>query len=385
MGNYGVGADKRMIYLDNAATTRPNEDVLDVMIETARAFYGNPSSLYHIGGEAERRLESSRRIIAKALGAAPEEFYFTATGTEANNIAVLGAARARKNFGDEVVITGYEHPSVFETAMSLKSEGFRVHTVNPGRDGRVDAGALLALVSKKTALVAAMSVNNETGATTDVATLAEAVKKINPRTAVHCDHVQGFLKTGLMPGKTAIDTAAVSGHKLHAPKGVGGLYVRKGFNIRPVLFGGGQEGGLRSGTENLPSAAAFAKAVESYPAETARKTAKALNARLRERLAAMAGVRVNSPDDALPFILNFSVPGLLAQPLLNFLDERGVMVSSGSACSKGLESRTLTAMGLHKNEIDTALRVSFSGENTAGDVDRLAELLDEAKHTLVRA
>lgn len=373
------------IYFDNAATTKVSESVIKVVNETLKQTWGNPSSLYKKGYEAHKLLEQSRKTVAGALGCLPDEVVFTASGTEANNIALLGAARARKNFGSEVVITGYEHPSVYETAKSLEDEGFFVIVVNPGIDGAIDIGELLSKINKKTALVAAMQVNNETGATLDAAALAKRIKNINARTAVHCDCVQGFLKYPIKLSSTTIDTAAVSGHKLHAPKGIGALYVRKGFNIKPVVHGGGQENGLRSGTENVAYAAAFAEAVRQFDTAKNRENVETLNGRLRRKLSMVEGVEINSPNDASVYILNFSVLGFRSETMLHWLDDNGILLSSGSACSKGNTSRTLLSMGLDSARIDSSLRVSFSDENTGADVDKLVNLIVDLKKTLIQS
>ena len=372
-----------MIYLDNAATTMPDEQVLSVMSEVAAEYWGNPSSLYRLGFNATKRLEQSRKTVADAFGCQLQELYFTASGTESNNIAVLGAARARKNFGEEIVVSGYEHPSVFDTVNSLADEGFNVVVISPNKGGIIEVGDIVSRVQKKTALVAVMSVNNETGAEINVADLAKRVKEKNIRTAVHCDHVQGFMKSRQMLAGTLVDTASISAHKLHGPKGIGALYIRKGFNIKPVLHGGGQERGLRSGTENVAFAAAFAKALQCFDAKSVRKNAMHLNKMLRERLLAIDGVKIHSAGSALPFILNFSVLGFRSETMLHFLDEHGVLVSSGSACSKGGESRTLRSMSLSNSEIDSALRVSFSKHSTVEDVGQLVSLIQKLKRQLV--
>jgi len=239
-----------MIYLDNAATTKVCEQSIAAADRAMRELWGNPSSLYNMGFEAKKALDRARRTIADAMGCTEQELYFTACGTESNNIAILGAARARKKWGKNIVVTGYEHPSVGNTVDSLEKEGFEIRRVMPSKYGTVSLDELLSRVDSETALVTAMAVNNETGAVIDIKRLAQGVKSINSRTAVHCDCVQSFLKTKIKLKDTLVDTASVSGHKVHAPKGVGALYVRKGFNLEHSQFGGGQERGLRSGTEN---------------------------------------------------------------------------------------------------------------------------------------
>lgn len=368
-----------MHYLDNAATTVVNQQVAQTVTDAMRRYFGNPSALYGPGAESERALKAARAGMAKALGCMPAEVVFTACGSESNNIALWGAALCRRSWADNIVSTGYEHPSVENPLLRMRELGYDVRFVKPGRDGRVSAEELLKKVDGKTALVAAMQVNNETGAVLDVVKLAHAVKAKNTRTAVHVDGVQGFCKLPLRLEGSGIDSYSASGHKLHAPKGVGLLYLRRGHHIEPPYLGGGQEGGIRPGTENVPYIMGFAKAVELIYPHLQRRLirAKELNAYLCERLTALPGVRVNSPDDALPFTLNLTVPGVKSETMLHFLEQREIYVSSGSACSKGAPSKTLLAMGLPAEEIDSSLRVSMSGETCEEDIDALTEGLAE--------
>ena len=279
-------------------------------------------------------------------------------------------------------MTGYEHPSVQNTVNALKDEGFTVIEIAP-KNGVIDPTEIISRVNDKTALVAAMLVNNETGAKIDVASLAEEVKAINRRTAVHCDAVQGYMKEKIDLG--SIDTMSASGHKINAPKGVGILYVRKGFNIVKSQFGGGQERGLRSGTENVAFACAFAKAVEEHSDIVGNlKRISGLRDSLRDRLGEFDNVTINSPDSASPYVLNFSFEGYRSETILHFLESREVFVSSGSACSKGERSHTLEAMRLGRRLVDSAVRVSFGLQNSEDDIDALIEGLREAKRSLMK-
>lgn len=379
-----------MHYLDNASTTPVAPAAIRVVEEILQRHWANPSSLYRAGAEAEARLEAARKTLAAALGCGLRELHFTASGTEANNIAIFGAARVRAGWANELVTTGYEHPAGLKPLQQLaKREGFTLRQVAPGPDGRVDVSALLAAVGPKTALVSAMQVNNETGATLDVATLAAAVKAKNPRCFVHVDGVQAFCKQPLKLSATRIDSYAVSGHKLGAPKGVGALYMRAGGNFVPLMEGGGQEGGVRPGTENLAYAAAFAavagQAMEQLPAY--RQQMEALRARLLAGLEALEGeVRVHSPADGAPGIVMFSLPrGIRSEVMLHHLDDKfEVQVSGGSACGRGQPSYTLTAMNLPADQVEAAIRVSFGGQNTAQDVDALLAGLADGLATLTR-
>ncbi|MDL2325144.1 cysteine desulfurase [Ruminococcaceae bacterium OttesenSCG-928-A16] len=376
-----------MHYLDNAATTPVVPEVIQVVSETLAAHFANPSSLYRLGFKAEREIDKSRKEIAKALGCTWAEVIFTASGTESNNIALLGAAAARKGWGSHLVTTGYEHPSVIKPLERLAlEEGFSLAIVAPGADGTVDIDEIVKAVRGDTALVAAMQVNNETGAIIDVAALAEKVKAKNPRTAVHVDGVQGFTRLPLRLAGTKIDSYAVSGHKLHAPKGVGALYLRKGYTLHPPMLGGGQENALRPGTENTAYIVGFAKAVALAGKKhiAAQQTTQQLQQQLLQGLAALPGVVVNSPAGGYAGIVNFSLPGVRSETMLHFLEERSVYVSSGSACNKGGRSHTLSAMNLPDKRIDCALRVSFSGENTPADVEALLAGLQAGLGSLAR-
>ena len=373
-----------MIYLDNAATTVVSTTVADAVNDALRKYFGNPSSLYSAGLDSHKILERSRSIIARKIGCDTQELYFTASGTEGNNLAILGSARARKNWGRRVVVSGFEHPSVMNTVMSLENEGFEVTVINPGKDGTVDTGRFLEAVDRDTVLAICMRVNNETGAVTDCRRLAEEVKKINRRTAFHCDAVQSFGKhETLLDG--AIDTMSVSAHKIHGPKGIGALYVRKGFNLANVFFGGGQERGLRSGTENIAFAAGFAQAVSELPPVSAglNKT-REIRDMLRTRMEETGAAVINSPEGSSPYILNFSLPGFRSETVLHFMEQNGVLVSSGSACGKGEKSHTLTAMGLDDELVDSAVRVSFCSSTTAEEINEAACLFGQAIKTLQR-
>ncbi len=383
-----------MHYLDNAATTPVSPAVTECIARELALHFANPSSLYPPGYEAEERVAVARAAVAAAMGVtSPQDarhptVLFTGGGTEANNIAVFGAARARKNWGDHIVATGYEHPSVDRPLRMLaQQEGFRVTLIPPRADGRVSPDEIAAAVQEKTVLVAAMQVNNETGAVLDVAALAAQVKAKNNRLYVHVDGVQAFTKLPLPLEETGIDSYAVSGHKIGAPKGVGALFLRKGLHLAPPFGGGGQEGGIRPGTENTAYIAGLAVAADSAVAnrQQTHQLFSALQARLLAGLRNLDGVTVNSPADAWPGIVNFSLPaGMRSQVMLNHLAEREVYISAGSACDRGKQSHTLAAMGLPAGRIESALRVSFGPENTQEDIDALLDGLAGGLRTLSR-
>lgn len=375
--------DPNIHYLDNAATTMVNPDVIETITKAMAEHWANPSSLYTPGAHSELALNKARADVARTLGATAGEVYFTGCGSEGNNLAILGAARTRK-WGKRIVCTGFEHPSVALPMQRLAQEGYDVQFVAPEADGHLNVDRMLELVDKNTILVAAMQVNNETGTAVDVARLAAGVKARNDRTAVHVDGVQAWMR---VPVRLAnIDSYSVSGHKIHAPKGIGALYLRKGYHIEPPYLGGGQEKGMRPGTENLPYAIGMAKAATllSQTLPQRHKTLVELNTRLREGLKQFPEITLNSPEDAVPEVLNFSLNVIRSETMLHHLETMGVYVSSGSACSKGAASHTLTAMGLEPRRIDTAIRASFCADNTPEDVDALLEGLKTGLATLSR-
>ena len=375
--------DPNIHYLDNAATTMVNPDVIETITKAMAEHWANPSSLYTPGAHSELALNKARADVARTLGATAGEVYFTGCGSEGNNLAILGAARTRK-WGKRIVCTGFEHPSVALPMQRLAQEGYDVQFVAPEADGHLNVDRMLELVDKNTILVAAMQVNNETGTAVDVARLAAGVKARNDRTAVHVDGVQAWMR---VPVRLAnIDSYSVSGHKIHAPKGIGALYLRKGYHIEPPYLGGGQEKGMRPGTENLPYAIGMAKAATllSQTLPQRHKTLVELNTRLREGLKQFPEVTLNSPEDAVPEVLNFSLNVIRSETMLHHLETMGVYVSSGSACSKGAASHTLTAMGLEPRRIDTAIRASFCADNTPEDVDALLEGLKTGLAALSR-
>ena len=374
--------DPNLHYLDNAATTMVDPAVADAIAAALRESWANPSSLYDPAVLAEHKLNAARAKIAKTLNCAAREIYFTACGSESNNLAILGAALPRQAWGNKIVTTGFEHPSVQLPIRALRDRGFDVAEVAPGADGRLDVQKLIDAVDKNTVLVACMAVNNETGAVQEIARLAAGVKAKNSRTAVHIDAVQAWLRIPLdlkkLPG---VDTLAVSGHKVHAPKGIGALYLceNQRQHLRPPYLGGHQERGIRPGTENLPYAVGLGLAAEqgARRMRAAAANAAALNAQLRAGLAALPGVTVHSPAGAVPEVLNFSTNCVNSQTFISYLNDRQIYVSGGSACDKGEPSHTLQAMGCDARAVATALRVSFCADNDEGDVAALLAALKD--------
>ena len=377
--------DPELHYLDNAATTIVAPEVADVIDKAMREHWANPSSLYAPGARSEEALNAARAAVARTLGCKSKELYFTSCGSEGNNLALLGAAQTR-TFGKGIVVSGFEHPSVQRPLERLAAQGYNVTVVKPQADGTLDINKMLDAVDKNTILVACMMVNNEIGTRSDVERLAAEVKRRNSRTIVHVDAVQAWMRVPIKLDN--IDTLAVSGHKIHAPKGIGALYLsdRLVQAFQPPYLGGEQERGLRPGTENLPYAMGLAAAAARL-AKTmkSRDTAmRALNQRLRDGLAAFPEVVLNSPADAVPEVLNFSTNCVNSQTFIEYLSGRHIYISGGSACDKGEPSHTLMAMGAPDLAVRTALRVSFCGDNTPEDVqallDGLKDGLKELQH-----
>ena len=374
------------IYLDNSATTRVCEKSAEKVLELMTQCYGNPSSLHKKGLEAQREVAHARQAVAVSLGAQPREIIFTSGGTEANNLAVLGGAAAGRRRGKRIVTTAIEHPSVLEPMRQLEKEGFEVVFLTPDADGRVPEEAVLKAVTSDTILISVMAVNNELGSIQPIEVLKKAVKRAGAPALVHVDGVQAYGKLPLRPEKLGLDLLTVSGHKIHGPKGVGALYVSKNARILPRTFGGGQERELRPGTEAAPLIAGLGAAVEELPDwRQAYSRMEKLRDYTLQKLSGLEGVEVNSPVEGLPYLLNFSALGIRSETMLHFLAQRGIYVSSGSACAKGKQSHVLKAAGLPDSRISSAIRVSFSRENTERDADALAEGVREGLACLARA
>ena len=376
--------DNKEHYLDNSATTRVLPEAARKAAEVMVEEYGNPSSLHTRGFRARQELEASRETVAARLGAKPEELYFTSGGTEGNNLALFGAALAKKRQGNRIVTTLAEHDSVLGTVGELEKQGFEVVRLRPDSEGHLSEEQLFDAVNEKTILVSMMLVNNETGAVFPVSAAARAIRRKKAPALLHTDAVQAFGKLEFSPAKLGADLCTVSAHKVHGPKGVGALYVSKSARILPHTFGGGQEKGLRPGTESVPLICAFGEAVRLLPkASEAGPEMERLNGLLRGKLRELPEVTVNSPEDGLPYIMNFSAGRVRAETMLHFLAEQNIFVSSGSACGRAKPSHVLEAMGLPKERISSALRVSFSRFSEEDDVLALAEALKKGLRTLL--
>lgn len=355
-------------YLDNSATTPLCAEAKRWMHRAIDDCWGNPSSLHEVGLAAEALLEESRTAVAKALRCSPAELRFSSGGTEANNLALFGAAQANRRAGSRVLVSAVEHPSVMKPAEQLAHAGFDVQQIPVDRFGKVSLDAFRRLLTADVCLVSVMAVNNELGAIEPVEEIAAELKKQKSRALFHVDAVQAFGKLPLSPRKLGCDLLTVSAHKIHGPKGAGALWVRSGVSIRPHTFGGEQEGALRPGTEPMAAVAGFGGAATRLAPEKHLPRVTALRNDFVAALRREAGVAVNSADDALPYIIHLSLPGLPAEAVLNFLSDRGIFVSSGSACAKGHRSPVLAAAGLDVRLADAALRVSLSDETTEADL-----------------
>lgn len=372
-------------YLDNSATTPLCEEAKRAVVAYADECFGNPSSLHRLGAQALIRLDNARSTVARAIGCEPRELYFTSCGSESNNTAVFGAARAKQRDGRHIVTTAMEHPSVLRCMAELEKEGFSVTYLKPDADGNISPQAIGEAVRADTVLVSMMYVNNETGAVLPVPSVKPALKAVGSRALVHSDCVQAFGKLPVRPETLGADLISVSGHKVHAPKGVGALYISRNARILPLIYGGGQERGMRSGTESTLLIEAFAAAVRSLPpcGESAERLS-ALWRDARQRLIALDGVVINSPDNALPYILNFSVTGIRSEVMMHHLESRDVFVSSGSACAKGGVSHVLAAQGIERSRADSAIRASFSRFTDAEDIDALVSAVADGISSLKR-
>ncbi len=366
-----------MIYLDNSSTTRPCAEAVEAVSALLRECWGNPSSGHSLGVEAARRLSLARGQVAAALGAEdPKRIFFTSGGTEADNWAIFAAVQRLGKRGRHIVTTAVEHHAVLHPLRRLEALGFEVTCLPPDEGGFVSADALSAALRPDTILVSVMMVNNESGAVMPLEAMLRQVRRRCPEALFHTDAVQGFGKLPFRARTLKADLITVSGHKVHGPKGVGALYVRPGLQLPPLLYGGGQEGGLRSGTEALPAICGFGAACAAFAPRLRRDAAHMARLRdlCRERLAAIPGV-VLYGQCAAPHIVGVSIPGRRSQEIINRLQDREIYVSAGSACARGRRSHVLEAMNLPPAVIDGAVRVSLSAENTEADVEALAGAL----------
>ena len=366
-----------LTYFDYAATTPLCPQALEAMTR-ALAHFGNPSSRYAYGREAAQSVKACRDTVAKALGCVPGEVFFTSCGTEGDNWAIRKGAELGRRRGRHIVTTAVEHAAVLETCRDLERQGYEVTYLSPDREGRITVDQVRDALRPDTALVSMMLVNNETGVVLPVEDCVKAVKAFDPAILFHCDAVQGFLKLAYTPVSTGADLITVSGHKVGGPKGVGALYIRKGVRLAPLLTGGGQEEGLRSGTEATAQIAGFAAACQAVMADLGRleRTAAIKAYTLEQLKQAVPKLEVISPGDA-PHICAVTLPGYPSEVLVRVLGDQGICISSGSACHRGKPSHVFATMGLPKPWLSGALRLSFSPKTAQEEADRLVEALQQ--------
>ncbi len=370
-------------YLDNSATTQCSQEAAQVMMKLLREDYGNPSSLHNKGMEAENYIKEARSIIAKILKVNEKEIFFTSGGSESNNLAIIGSAMANKRSGMKIITSSIEHASVSNPMKYLEEQGFCVTYLPVDEMGHINLKELSQAVDEETILVSIMEVNNEMGAIEPIAEAARIIKEKNPRCLFHVDAIQSFGKMNIYPKKIGVDLLSVSGHKIHGPKGSGFLYVREKTKIHPIILGGGQEHGMRSGTENVPAIAGLGVAArEIYEnLEENRQHLYALRDRFIQRMMQMDGVQINGSLDhsGAPHIVSVSVEGVRSEVLLHSLEERGIYVSAGSACSsnKPAISSTLKSIHLPQKLWDATIRFSFSIHTTEEEIDYACQEMEQ--------
>ena len=371
------------IYFDNSATTPVFPCVREVMMRTMEDDFGNPSSMHRKGMDAENYIRTAKTQIAKTLKVDEKEILFTSGGTESNNTAILGTVSANPRLGKHLITSAIEHPSVANTMHWLEGQGYRVTYLPVDHEGRISLEDLAAAIDDETVLVSIMMVNNEIGTREPIEEISRVIKEKNPNTIFHVDAVQAYGKYVIRPKKWGIDLMSVSGHKIHGPKGIGFLYIRDKVKINPIIFGGEQQKGLRSGTENVPGIAGLGAAAEEIYREHESRTAYlyGCKSRMTEGLLQLEGVTVNGPavDDGAPHVVSASFAGVRSEVLLHALEDKRIYVSAGSACASnhpGLSS-TLVAIGLDPKLLDCTLRFSFSIFTTEEEVDETLKALKE--------
>ena len=381
-------------YLDNAATTRVSGSVKDIMVEALEINYGNPSSMHRKGIEAENYIKEAKEIIAKTIKVDQKEIVFTSGGTESNNFALIGAALANARAGKHLITTRFEHPSVHNPLLALEEMGFKISFVSVDRNGLIDMDSLLNEICDETILISIMHVNNEVGAVQDIASIAKQIKSKKPDIIFHVDAIQGFGKYKIYPKRENIDMMSVSGHKIHGPKGSGFIYIKDKLKIKPIIHGGGQQKGFRSGTENVPAIAGLAQAVKEIYENHEEKVARLyeLKKHFIEEVSLIEDTKVNAIFEeeselsleerikkTAPHVVSVSFAGVRSEVLLHSLEDQGVYVSAGSACASNHPSLsgTLQAIGIEKALLDSTIRFSFSVNTTMEEIDYALSVLKD--------
>ena len=373
-------------YFDNAATTRVCPEAAQAAMQMMTENYGNPSATYTLGRNAKAAVDQARKQVADALGCKPENLYYTSCGSEGDNWAILSGAHMMHRHGKHIISSQVEHDAVRRSLDALEKEGYTVTRLAPNALGGIDAEQVAEALRPDTVLVSLMMVNNETGAITDIAAVARALKKAGSEALLHTDAVQGFLKVPFRADKLGADLVTISGHKIHAPKGIGALYIRSGLKLPPYILGGGQERGMRAGTEATPQIAAFGAAAELGKKQMpqALEHMTQLRDHIRSTLSAELA-DVQFIGGGAPHILSLSLPGYRSEVLMNYLEAQNIYTSKSSACKKGGRSHVLEAMGLPARVIDGALRISFSRYTTLEETDMLCQTLIRAHDSLFPA
>lgn len=379
------------IYFDNSATTRCYDSVCKVVQKTMREDFGNPSSMHQKGVDGEKYMKNAAITLAKVLKVQEKEIFFTSGGTESNNWALIGGTMANKRMGNHIITTAIEHPAVSEPVRFLEEQGYRVTRLTVDTDGLISLEALAEALTEDTILVSTMYVNNEIGSVQPIEEIAKMVHEKCPRALYHVDAIQAFGKYEIYPRRMGIDLMSASGHKVHGPKGVGLLYISEKARIAPMILGGGQQRGMRSGTDNVPAIAGLGAAVEEIYRDRAEKNAHlyGLKEYMIERLKELDEVVIHGcmeRSKSAPHIVNVSFVGIGSEVMLHTLEDKGIYVSAGSACSthKRSKSPTLTAIGVSKEQLDSSVRFSFSEENTKEEVDKVMCVLKQVIPVLRR-
>ncbi|KPI56874.1 cysteine desulfurase [Clostridioides difficile] len=370
------------IYLDNSATTKPYQEVIDKMVYALNTEYGNPSSVHRKGVEVEKGIKEVRQAIAKSLGAKEKEIYFTSGGTECNNTIIRGIANLNKKRKNHIISTNIEHPSVLNTLKDLEEDGFEVTYLEVGKDGKIKIEDLKNAIKSTTCLVSMMHVNNEIGTIQPIDEVGKCLKGLKEKIYFHVDAIQSYGKINFRPSKYNIDFMSVSAHKFHGPKGVGFMYIKESNRLKPMLTGGGQEIGVRSGTENVPGIYGLGEAVKILNKDLDAIISKVNNLKntlKSEIIDNIEDIKINSPEDGVCHILNVSFRGTKGEVLLHYLEQKNIYVSTGSACSsKKKGSHVLNAIGLTNEEINGTIRFSLSDMNTEEEMSEVVKVLKES-------
>ena len=371
------------VYLDNSATTKCLPEVAALMTHIMCEDYGNPSSMHRKGVESEKYVRYAREVIAKCMKVQEKEILFTSGGTESDNIALIGGAFANSRAGRHIITTRIEHPAVLQTCAYLEEQGFEVTYLPVNAKGVINPADLEKAMNRNTILVSVMHTNNEVGAVQPIEQAGALIKRMNPNTLFHVDAVQGFGKFRIYPKRMNIDLMSVSAHKIHGPKGVGFLYISEKAKVRPIIFGGGQQKGMRSGTENVPGIAGMAKAVEEIFTDFEPKIhyLYSIKQKFIDGVRTIDGIRINGPEgrEGAPHVVSVSIQGVRSEVMLHALEDKGIYVSAGSACSsnKPAASATLKAIGVEKQYLDSTLRFSFSLYTTEAEIDYTIQCMKE--------